>query len=111
MYPRQKVGSLHGSLDLLVLKALALQPLHGVGIFRRIQQITKQAIEISYGSLFPALHRLEASGFLTSDWQNSETNRRAKYYELTAAGRKQLRTEELEWHRLVKAIAAVLQSD
>ena len=111
MSPKQKVGSLHGSLDLLVLKALALQPLHGVGIFRRIQQITKDAIEISYGSLFPALHRLERSGFLKSEWQSSDTNRRAKYYELTSAGRKQLRTEELEWHRLVKAISAVLQSD
>jgi|SRR6516162_9507280 transcriptional regulator len=105
------ISSLHGSIDVLILKALHLGPLHGVGLFKRIQQITKQTIEISYGSLFPALHRMEECGYLVSEWQNSENNRRAKYYSLTATGRKQLGVEQREWYRLVRAITAVLDSE
>jgi len=83
---------LQGTLDLLILKAVALQPLHGLGISRRIAQITQGTFDVKPGSLFPALHRMEEAGWLASSWGGSETNRRAKYYELTAAGRKQLRS-------------------
>jgi PadR family transcriptional regulator PadR len=111
MSPEDRRGSLlRGSLDLLVLKSLALGPLHGVGISRRIQQITQDTIDVSYGSLFPALHRMEQRGWLASEWSLSEHNRRARYYRLTRAGRKQLGAEELEWGRVVKAIGAALES-
>jgi len=103
-------GHLRGTLDLLVLKALSLEPRHGVGIFQRIQQITNDAVEVSYGSLFPALHRLDERGWLDSAWKMSEHNRRAKYYRLTAAGRRQLEREEREWRRIVAAVAAALDS-
>ena len=106
----KRTGSLHGSLDLLILKSLALEPLHGVGVFRRIHQITKESIEVSYGSLFPALHRMEEKGWLVADWDASENNRRAKYYELTKLGRKQLAIEEREWDRVVKAVTAALHA-
>ena len=107
---RTRSGSLRGSLDLLVLKALSLQPLHGVGIFRRIQQITDGAVEVSYGSLFPALHRLEERGWLKAAWDASEHNRQAKYYEITRVGRRQLEREEREWQRIVDAVSAALRS-
>ena len=81
---------LQGTLDLLVLKALALQPLHGMGVSRRIAQMTRETFDVKAGSLFPALHRMEQSGWLTSSWGESETNRRAKFYAITKAGRKQL---------------------
>ena len=99
---------LQGTLDLLILKALALDPLHGLGISRRIAQITNGAFEVKPGSLFPALHRMEESGWLAASWGDSENNRRAKYYQLTSAGRKQLRVETKEWETISIAIAAAL---
>ncbi len=95
---------------MLVLKALSLEPLHGVGVFQRIQQITNNAIEVSYGSLFPALHRLEARGWLDAEWRASDHNRQAKFYRLTRAGKKQLEREEREWRRIVSAVMAALES-
>jgi transcriptional regulator len=103
-------SSLRGTLDLLILKALSVDPLHGVGISRRVQQITVGAVEVSYGSLFPALHRLEAKGWLAAEWGDSEHRRRAKYYRLTPSGRKQLEREEREWRRVVEAMSAALRS-
>ena len=99
-----------GTLDLLILKALSLQPLHGLGAARRIEQITQGTFRVKPGSLFPALHRLEEQGWLVSSWGESENNRRAKYYELTAAGRRQLRTEREEWDRVDSAMRAALES-
>lgn len=98
-----------GVLDLLLLKSVALEPLHGWAITRRIQQRTTDAVQIQQGSLYPALHRLERRGWLKASWDTSENNRRAKYYSLTAAGRKQLQAEESHWLRLAVAVAAVLQ--
>lgn len=103
-------SALHGTLDLLVLKALSLQPLHGVGVMQRIEQITSGSLRVSYGSLFPALYRMEARGWLTAQWDTSDNNRRAKYYALTAAGRRQLRVEEQEWGRLAEAVSSALRS-
>jgi PadR family transcriptional regulator PadR len=103
-------GGLRGTIDLLVLKAVSAEPLHGVGVFRRIQQITRDAIEVSYGSLFPALHRLEARGWLRAEWHASDNNRRAKYYELTTAGRQQLTREMREWRQIVNALIAAFES-
>ena len=101
---------LRGTLDLLVLKALSLEPLHGVGISRRITQITKGAYEVSFGSLFPVLHRMEESGWVEAEWRPSDNNRRAKYYGLTAIGRAQLKDEEQQWHQVVKIMATAVQS-
>ena len=101
---------LQGTLDLLILKALSLQPLHGLGVSRRIEQITKGAFVVRPGSLFPALHRLEEQGWLAASWGDSENNRRAKFYRLTAAGRRQLSTETEEWHRVSGAMRAALES-
>ncbi len=101
---------LHGTLDLLILKALALEELHGMGISRRIGQITKQTFEVKPGSLFPALHRMEEAGWLASSWGESETNRRAKFYRLTRSGRRQLATEADQWERISLAIANALQA-
>ena len=99
---------LQGTLDVLILKALALQELHGMGISRRISQMTKGAFEVKAGSLFPALHRMEDAGWLTSTWGESETNRRAKFYSVTKAGRKQLKSETERWERISVAMAAAL---
>ena len=101
---------LQGTLDLLILKALSLQPLHGLGVSRRVEQITRGAYAVRPGSLFPALHRLEEKGWLTSSWGESENNRRAKYYELTKAGRRQLEAETEEWTRVASAMRAALES-
>jgi transcriptional regulator len=106
----EKTGALHGTLDLLVLKALSLQPLHGVGIMQRIEQITGGPVRVSYGSLFPAVHRMEHKGWLSAEWSASDSNRRAKYYTLTRAGRRQLQAAEEEWGRLVRAVASALES-
>jgi transcriptional regulator len=103
-------GQLRGSLDLLILKSLSLERLHGVGIFRRIQQITNHTIEVSYGSLFPALHRLEGRGWLRAEWGTSAHGRQAKYYALTKAGRTELQREEREWRRVVEAVIAALEA-
>jgi PadR family transcriptional regulator, regulatory protein PadR len=101
---------LQGTLDLLILKALALEELHGLGVSRRIEQITKGTFKVKPGSLFPALHRLEQHGWLTSTWGSSETNRRAKYYALTAAGRRQLRVEQTQWERIATAMRLALEA-
>ena len=101
---------LQGTLDLLILKALSLQPLHGLGVSRRIEQITRGAYVVRPGSLFPALHRLEEQGWLAAAWGDSENNRRAKFYRLTAAGRKQLGAETDEWMRVSGAMRAALES-
>lgn len=101
---------LQGTLDLLILKALALGPNHGLGIARRVQQLTNGTFEVGPGSLFPALHRLEEKGWLASDWGESENNRRAKYYRLTPAGRRQLKIEAEQWNRIALAIARALDA-
>jgi transcriptional regulator len=101
---------LRGTLDLLVLKALSLEPLHGVGISRRITQITKGAFQVSFGSLFPSLHRMEERGWVEAEWRASENNRRAKYYRLTSTGRAQLKVEKRDWNQLVKIMAEAVES-
>lgn len=103
-----KTALLRGTLDLLILKALSLEPLHGVGISRRIGQMTSGAFRVSFGSLFPSLHRMEERGWVTAEWRASEHNRRAKYYRLTAAGRKRAAAEERDWNRTVRLMAGVL---
>ncbi len=97
-----------GTLDLLILKTLALQPLHGWGISERLQQVSTAALQVGQGSLYPALHRLERRGWIKAKWAASENNRRAKYYELTRAGRKQLELSTQEWHRLTAVVGQVL---
>jgi PadR family transcriptional regulator PadR len=104
----QNTVLLHGTLDLLILKALALGPRHGLGIARRIEQVTRGTFQVKPGSLFPALHRMEDEGWLSSSWGESENNRRAKFYQLTRAGRRQLGTETQRWARVSAAIARVL---
>jgi PadR family transcriptional regulator, regulatory protein PadR len=99
---------LPGTLDLLILKAVSLGPLHGYGILLRIEQISRRALLVEQGALYPALFRLVRQGFLKSSWGTSENNRRAKFYALTAAGRKRLREEADSWNRLVAAIGAAL---
>jgi transcriptional regulator len=99
-----------GTLDLLILKALSLEPLHGLGVSRRVEQITQGAYSIGPGSLFPALHRLEEKGWLAAFSGDSENNRRAKFYRLTAAGRRQLTAETEEWTRVVGVMRAALES-
>lgn len=101
---------LPGTLDMLILKAVSLKPLHGYGVLLRIQQISGDALEIPQGSLYPALYRLEHDGLIAAEWGQSENNRRAKYYTLTAAGRKRLREETAGWNRLVAAIATALNT-
>ena len=101
---------LPGTLDLLILKAVSLGPLHGYGVLLRIQQISGEALFIEQGALYPALFRLVRQGLLKTEWDRSENNRRAKYYELTAKGRKRLKEETAWWNRLSKAIAAVLSA-
>ena len=101
---------MRGTLDLLILQALTLESNHGLGIARRVEQMTRDAFQVNPGSLFPALHRLDAKGWLTSSWGSSENNRRAKYYRLTAAGRRQLKTETANWERISVAIARALRT-
>ncbi|HEY6413972.1 MAG TPA: PadR family transcriptional regulator [Edaphobacter sp.] len=100
---------LQGTLDLLILKTLVLEPVHGWGIAQRIQQVSKDALQIGQGSLYPALHRLEYRGWIEADWGPSENNRRAKFYSLTRTGKKQLEAELENWERLTTAIALVLK--
>jgi transcriptional regulator len=102
--PEPRTELLRGTLDLLILRALTLNRDHGVGIARRIEQITKGTFEVKPGSLFPALHRLEEKGWLASEWGESENLRRANYYKLTKAGRKQIETEMANWKRVSAAI-------
>ena len=108
--PSPKFDLLQGTLDVLILKSLALQELHGIGISRRISQMTNGAFEVKPGSLFPALHRMEDAGWLTSTWGESETNRRAKFYLLTKKGKKQLQSETERWERISLAMAAALET-
>jgi transcriptional regulator len=106
--PIQSSNLLQGTLDLLILKALAIEEMHGLGISRRIGQITKNTFDVKPGSLFPALHRMEQAGWLSSSWGESENNRRARYYRLTKAGHRQLGLEKEQWNRISTAIASAL---
>jgi transcriptional regulator len=108
--PPKTPSLLQGTLDLLILKALALEELHGLGVARRVEQLTQGTFQVKPGSLFPALHRMEEQGWLASSWGESENNRRAKYYRLTAAGKKQLARETEQWNTIAVAIAAALAS-
>lgn len=101
---------LQGTLDMLILKAVSLGPLHGYGVLLRIQQIAKDRLEIQQGSLYPALYRLEHQGLVAGEWGTSENGRRAKYYRLTASGRRQLAEETRKWQRMADVIAAVLNA-
>ncbi|HLV93979.1 MAG TPA: PadR family transcriptional regulator [Candidatus Acidoferrales bacterium] len=100
---------LQGTLDLLILKTVALEPMHGWGIAQRIQQVSEDVLQVQQGSLYPALYRLERKGLIQAEWGASENNRRAKYYSLTKAGREQLEKEQAEWERLSSAVALILQ--
>jgi PadR family transcriptional regulator PadR len=104
----KQVDILQGTLDMLILKAVSLGPLHGYGILLRIQQISKDALQVPQGSLYPALYRLEHRGWIAAEWGESENKRKAKYFRLTPAGRKQLQSERQEWKRLAVAIGDVL---
>src|SRR5499433_2945909 len=101
---------LKGTLDMMMLKAVSLGPLHGYGVLLRIQQISRDRLEIQQGSLYPALYRLEHHGFLSSEWGDSENNRKAKYYRLTAAGRRRLHEETRNWNRMADIIAGILNA-
>jgi len=100
---------LQGTLDLLILRTLALEPMHGWGIAQRIQQISKDVLQVQQGSLYPALHRLEQQGLIAATWGASENNRRAKFYHLTKRGQKQLKEERASWERLAGAVAEVME--
>jgi transcriptional regulator len=108
---KPKSDLLQGTLDMLVLKTLALEPMHGWGILQRIQQTSQGVLNINQGSLYPALYRLEEQGWIASEWGSSENNRQAKYYKLTRAGRKQLAEEQANWERLSAAINLILQTE
>jgi transcriptional regulator len=103
-------GLVQGTLDLLILKTIALEPLHGWAIAQRIRQISREVLQVNQGALYPALHRLEQQGWISSEWGESENNRRAKYYSLTKAGKKYLQQEQASWDRLSKAIGLVLNT-
>ena len=105
-----KSDLLQGTLDMLILKTLSLDPMHGWGISQRIQQISKDVLQVNQGSLYPSLHRLEKQGWISSEWGTSENNRRAKFYRVTRAGRKQLAEETENWERLSAAIARIMQT-
>jgi PadR family transcriptional regulator PadR len=105
-----KTDYLQGTLDLLILKTLALGPEHGWGIQQRIQQVSRETLTVSQGSLYPALHRLEAAGFLVSEMATSENNRRARIYRLTTSGRRQLEAESADWQQFSLAIRRLLQT-
>ena len=103
-----KTDLLQGTLDLLILKTLELEPMHGWGITLRIQQLSESVLQVNQGSLYPALHRLEEQGWISAEWKASENNRQAKYYKLTAKGRKQLTAEKENWLRLSGAVARIV---
>ena len=106
----EKTELLQGTLDMLILKVLNRGPMHGFGIAQRIQQLSEEVLSVGEGSLYPALYRLQDRGWIESEWGQSENNRRAKYYQLTKAGRRQLETESEGWDRLCAAIRQVMQS-
>ena len=104
----KQLDLLQGTLDMLILKAVSLGPLHGYGILLRIEQISKDRLEIQQGSLYPALYRLEHQGWITSEWGESENNRKAKFYRLTAAGKRRLQSEAEKWNRMTEVIEGIL---
>ena len=106
----KSVDFLQGTLDMLILKAVSLGPLHGYGVLLRIQQLSGDAFQIPQGSLYPALYRLEDKGWISAEWGESENNRKAKFHRLTAAGRRQLKSETDEWSKLAATIARVLDA-
>jgi PadR family transcriptional regulator, regulatory protein PadR len=108
---KRQTDLIKGTLDLLVLKTLALEARHGVGVAERIAQITRGTFQVKPGSLFPALHRLEQSGFIAGDWSATPDGHRAKYYLITAAGQRQLATEKRNWAKVVVAIGQILESE
>jgi transcriptional regulator len=110
MAPLEKTDLLQGTLDLLILKVVALGPVHGYGIAQRIRQISSDVLQVQQGSLYPALHRLEKRGWIAADWGESENNRQARFYRLSAKGRKQLVAEEETWKRLSQAVALILRT-
>jgi len=105
-----KADLLQGTLDLLILKVLALQPMHGWGISQRIQQMSSEVLQVQQGSLYPALHRLEQRGWIEAEWGDSDNNRKAKFYRLTEMGRKQLEVETSNWERLSGAVRQILET-
>ena len=105
-----KTDILQGTLDMLILKIVALEPIHGYGIAQRIQQISKDVLQVQQGSLYPALHRLEKRGWLSAEWRDSDSGREAKFYSLTRLGRKQLAVETVNWGRLADAISLILRT-
>ena len=107
---KETADLLQGTLDMLILKALSLSPLHGYGIIQRIRQMSDKMLTVEQGSLYPALYRIEQRGWVSSDWDTNETGRRAKFYTLTRAGRRQLEVEEASWDRLVLAIAKMREA-
>jgi PadR family transcriptional regulator PadR len=107
---KQKSDLPQGTLDLLVLKALSLGPMHGYGVGQRIQQLAEDMLTVEEGTLYPALYRIEQKGWIESEWGTSENNRKARFYKLTRSGRKQLAVEESQWERLTAAVAKVLQA-
>jgi transcriptional regulator len=107
---KQKSDILQGTLDVLILKIVALEPIHGYGIAQRIRQISKAVLQVQQGSLYPALHRLEKRGLLGAKWAEAETGHEAKFYSLTKAGRKQLETETANWDRLSEAVTMILRT-
>lgn len=107
---RKTLDLLQGTLDMLILKAISLGPLHGYGVLLRIQQISKDRLEIQQGSLYPALYRLEHQGWIASVWGESENNRKAKYYSLTAKGKRQLHLEAEQWNRMTDVIGGILDT-
>jgi PadR family transcriptional regulator PadR len=110
MAAKDRADLLQGTLDMLILKALSLGPMHGYGVGQRIMQLAEDMLRVEEGSLYPALYRLEERGWITSEWGTSENNRRARFYRLTRAGRKQLQLEEENWQRFVLAIGKVMQT-
>jgi transcriptional regulator len=106
---KNKSDLLQGTLDMLVLKALQLEPMHGWGITERIEQWSQKVLQVNQGSLYPALYRLQRQGWITSSWKTTENNRRARYYALTAAGRRQLAAEQESWNRLSEAVNLVMR--
>jgi transcriptional regulator len=108
--PTDKSDLLQGTLDMLILKIVALGPVHGYGISLRIRQISKEVLQVQQGSLYPALHRLEKRGWLTAEWGESDNGRQAKFYKLSAKGRKQLQAEESNWERLAQAVKQIMQT-
>jgi transcriptional regulator len=105
------VDLLQGTLDLLILKSLALGPMHGYGVSLRIQQLSRDTLQVQQGSLYPALHRLEHQGWISSEWGESDNHRKAKFYSLTDAGRRQLERETAEWRTLTQAVSWILRAD